>query len=325
MSLISHQVQLSLYKKMLKIRLVEERIAELYSTQEMRCPVHLSIGQEATATGMCEVLKNEDLVFGNHRSHGHYLAKGGCLRKMLAEIYGKETGCSRGIGGSMHLIDLDVGFVASTPIVGGTIPVAVGAALANHLKRNGIITTVFLGDGTAEEGIFHESLNFSSLKKLPLIFFCENNFYSVYTPLQERQPANRHIADIVRAHGIFTEIVDGNNVLDVYRAAQDAYKKVVSGNGPVYIEATTYRWREHCGPNYDNDLGYRPEKEFQSWKKKCPIEHMTHQLLETGDTTPDFIEKLRCEIYAEIEDAICFAQKSPFADTKHLLKHVYAE
>src|SRR3989338_9607744 len=185
---MSSKILLSLYRKLLLIRQTEEKIAEKYQEREMRCPVHLSIGQEAVAVGVCDNLKKEDIVYSNHRCHAHYLAKGGNLNRMIAEIYGKETGCAKGRGGSMHLIDLAAGFGGATPIVGNSVPIAVGAAFSNKLKGDKNIAVVFLGDGSTEEGVFHESLNFAILKKLPVLFVCENNLFSVYTNLSERQP-----------------------------------------------------------------------------------------------------------------------------------------
>ena len=177
-----------LYREMVRIRIVEESIAEHYPEQEMRCPVHFSIGQEAVAVGVCVHLDPSDHVFSNHRSHGHYLAKGGDLKAMVAEIYGKEAGCSRGFGGSMHLLDLKHGFLGAAPIVGSTIPIAVGSALTATVKEEDRVTVVFLGDGATEEGVFSESLNFAALKQLPVVFVCENNLYSVYSPLSVSQP-----------------------------------------------------------------------------------------------------------------------------------------
>lgn len=301
--MIERETLLSLYRRMLLVRRTEERIVEHYSEQKMRCPVHLSIGQEATAAGMCEVLRQKDLVVGNHRSHGHYIAKNGSLRKMIAELYGKESGCTRGIGGSMHLIDLENGILATTPIVGGTIPVAVGVALANQMKKNDIVTTLFVGDGATEEGVFHESLNFAILKKLPIIFFCENNLYSVYTNLGPRQPP-RPIHQMVAGHGIDTSSIDGNNVVEVYETAKRAYENVREGQGPVFIEASTYRWREHCGPNYDNNIGYRTEEEFLSWKEKCPLASF-EKVISSADQK--MIEK---EVSESIDDAFTFARES---------------
>lgn len=324
MANLSNKTKLSLFRRMLKIREFEEKIVEVYPEQQMRCPVHLSIGQEATSAGMCEALSPKDIIFGNHRSHGHYVGKGGNLRKMMAEMHGKATGCCNGVGGSMHLVDLEAGIVATTPIVGGTIPVAVGAALANQMKASDIVTTLFLGDGALEEGVFHESLSFAILKKLPVIFFCENNFYSVYTPLDTRQP-KRGLSQMVGGHGIPTKLIDGNDVMEVYRTAKLAYDYVKAGNGPYFIEATTYRWREHCGPNFDNHIGYRTEEEFLVWKDKCPVARMKHHLISKGIATEQELETMREELCAEIDDAINFAKSSPFPTKDRLFDHVYAE
>ena len=244
-----------LQASMLRIRLVEESIANKYSEQKMRCPTHLSIGQEAIAVGVCSNLTNEDQVLSTHRAHAHYLAKGGCLNSMLAEVYGKVTGCSRGMGGSMHLIDKSVGFMGSTAIVGNTIPVAVGSALAMKINNKSSISCVFFGDGATEEGVFYESINFAIVRKLPVLFICENNFYSVYSGLEVRQPKERRIFEMVRAIGIEANYGDGNNVLEVSELTKAARDKIMSGQGPQFLEFDTYRWREHCGPNYDNDIG----------------------------------------------------------------------
>src|SRR5579859_6536135 len=184
-------LQRRLYRGLLRLRLVEERIAELYPEQEMRCPVHLSIGQEAVAVGVCDHLEPADQALSGHRSHGHYLAKGGDLRAMLAELYGRETGCARGKGGSMHLVDLEAGFLGATPIVASTIPIAVGVAFAARLRGQPLVTVAFFGEGATEEGVFHEAANFAALHRLAVVFVCENNLYSVYSPLEVRQPAGR--------------------------------------------------------------------------------------------------------------------------------------
>lgn len=313
-----------LFERLLYIRHVEERIAQLYPEQEMRCPVHLSIGQEATAVGAISALSLQDMVFSNHRAHGHYLAKGGNLQKFFAEIYGKETGCSRGRGGSMHLIDLDVNFMGSTPIVGNIIPVAMGAAFTASFKKSDQVVMVFLGDAASEEGVFHECLNFSKLRNLPIIFFCENNFYSVYTPLNERQPA-RKIIDIARAHGLSCFEVDGNDVLKVYEITKQAVEKIKMGSGPVFIESPTYRWREHCGPNYDNHIGYRKESEFMEWKQKCPLERLQRKLIEEGIMAIEEISDLNKRIATQIETAVDYAKSSQFPSKEELDKFVYAK
>jgi TPP-dependent pyruvate/acetoin dehydrogenase alpha subunit len=291
---------------MLRIRLVEESIANKYSEQKMRCPTHLSIGQEAIAVGVCSNLTNEDQVLSTHRAHAHYLAKGGCLNSMLAEIYGKVTGCSKGMGGSMHLIDKSVGFMGSTAIVGNTIPVAVGSALAMKIKNKKSLSCVFFGDGATEEGVFYESINFAIVRNLPVLFICENNLYSVYSGLEVRQPKERRIFEMVRAAGIEANHGDGNNVLEVSSLVKAAKDKILLGEGPQFLEFDTYRWREHCGPNYDNDIGYREEKEFLEWKKRDPLK----DVFENKDL--NLVKGFFNKFNAEIQQAHHFADNSEF-------------
>lgn len=315
----------SLYSRMYRIRAVEEAIATEYVHQEMRCPVHLSIGQEAAAAAMCEALKPSDLVYTTHRCHGHYLAKGGSLRKMMAEIYGKDTGCIRGLGGSMHLMDPDHGIAATVPIVGGNIPIAVGTAFANKYLGNNKVTVAFLGDAAVEEGAFHESINFAVLHKLPVVFFCENNFYSVYTHLDKRQP-RKDILSLVKGFPIKAEQVDGNDVEATYKICQEAADYTRAGKGPVFVEAITYRWREHCGPNFDNDIGYRTPQEFEQWKEKCPVNSFENKINSLfGTEAKDSIAKIQKKVHAEIEDAFDFAKKSEFPPVEILEKYVYAK
>lgn len=313
-----------LYYEMLRIRMIEEKIAELYPEQQMRCPIHLSIGQEAVAVGVCANLSHEDYVLSNHRSHGHYLAKGGNLKAMMAELYGKVTGCSQGKGGSMHLVDLSAGFLGATPIVGSTIPIAVGVAFSSVMQGEESVSVVFFGDAATEEGVFHESLNFAALKKLPVIFICENNLYSVYSPLSVRQPEGREIFELAKGHGVESYQGDGNDVVEVYTLAERAVSKARQGGGPTFLEFSTYRWREHCGPNYDNDLGYRTENEFQSWKRCCPIERPKEWLVRGGHFSNLDIDRMVSELEAEIEDAVRFARESPFPEEQSLLKDIYA-
>jgi len=290
----------------------------------MRCPVHLSIGQEAIAVGVCTNLSREDYVLSNHRSHGHYLAKGGNLKAMMAEIYGKVTGCSQGKGGSMHLVDLSVGFLGATPIVGSTISIAVGVAFGSVMRGEESVSVVFFGDAATEEGVFHESLNFAALKKLPVLFICENNFYSVYSPLSVRQPEGREIFELARGHGIESYQGDGNDIVEIYMLAEQAVRKAREGGGPTFLEFKTYRWREHCGPCYDNDLGYRTENEFQMWKRSCPIEKLKECLLMDGLLCNQDIMNMKSKLETEIEDAVRFAKESLFPERQLLFKDIYA-
>jgi pyruvate dehydrogenase E1 component alpha subunit len=309
---------------MLRIRRVEEALADHYPEQQMRCPVHLSIGQEAIAAGVCAALDTRDYLLSTHRAHAHYLAKGGNLKAMLAEIYGKSTGCTSGRGGSMHLVDLAVNMLGSTPIVGGSLPVAVGAAFGTQLQGHDRVTTVFFGEGSTEEGVFSESLNFAALKKLPILFICENNLYSVYSPLSVRQPDSRDRIALARAHRLSAGQGNGNDVEEVYRRTSEAVATIRAGNGPVFLEFSTYRWREHCGPNYDNDIGYRTPQEFESWRKLCPVEHQTQRLLSAGMLTKESLAQMESEISSEIEEAFAFAKSSPFPGPESLREGVYA-
>ena len=295
-----------LYESMLRIRLVEESIANKYSEQKMRCPTHLSIGQEAVAVGVCANLTLQDQVLSTHRAHAHYLAKGGCLNSMMAEIYGKASGCSKGMGGSMHLIDTSVGFMGSTAIVGNTIPVAVGLALEKKLTRKKSIACVFFGDGATEEGAFYESVNFAIIHSLPILFICENNLYSVYSGLEVRQPVDRKIYKMVRAMGLSAQHGNGNDVEEVARKVKHAKTMILKSGGPQFLEFDTYRWREHCGPNFDNNIGYREESEFLKWKKKDPLKNFY------SENSQKYIDRKIDTISQEIDDAHQFADDSKF-------------
>ena len=312
----------NLYERMLKIRITEETITEKYSEWEMRCPTHLSIGQEAIASGVCGNLTNKDFVLSTHRCHAHYLAKGGNINKMIAEIYGKVTGCSAGKGGSMHLIDTSVGFMGSTAIVGNTIPIAVGLALSIQLKGTNNISCVFFGDGAIEEGVFYESVNFAVLKNLPVLFICENNLYSVYSPLGVRQPANRKIHEMVKALGIEATSGNGNNVSEVHKMTNNAVEKIKAGNGPQFIEFSTYRWLEHCGPNFDNDIGYRTEKEFKDWKEKDPVQFCENEILNLTDNE---VKKYHNDAQTIVKAAFEFAKNSPFPDPDEAHTGLFAD
>jgi len=309
---------------MLRIRMIEEGIVERYPEQQMRCPVHLSIGQEAVAAGVCAAMEGRDYVMSTHRAHAHYLAKGGDIKAMLAELYGKAAGCSSGKGGSMHLIDLDVNMLGSTPVVGGSIPVAVGTAFGSLLQGEDRVTVVFFGDAATEEGVFCESLNFAALKQLPLVFICENNLYSVYSPLSVRQPASRDRLALARAHGMAAASGDGNDVEQVFQLAREAVARARRGEGPTYLEFETYRWREHCGPNYDNDIGYRTEAEFAAWEKRCPIERQRTRVREEEGLSEADVSRMTTEIRREIDSAFAFAKASPLPGPAELLEGIYA-
>ncbi|MBX3126617.1 MAG: thiamine pyrophosphate-dependent dehydrogenase E1 component subunit alpha [Polyangiaceae bacterium] len=308
---------------LLVVRSVEQEIARRYSEQQMRCPTHLCIGQEATAVGVCAALRPEDVVFSGHRSHGHYLAKGGDLTAMLAELYGRGSGCSAGKGGSMHLVDLSVGFLGAVPIVGSTIPMAVGAALGFLLQKLPRVSVVFFGDAAVEEGVTWESIDFALLERLPVVFVCENNLYSVQTPLSARQPAGRTIAQVAAGHGVETESVDGNDVFAVQRAARAAVDRARAGGGPTFLELATYRHLEHVGPNEDVSLGYRSAEEVEAWRARCPVEHATRVLLERGELDASELDELRRRILRDVRHALELARDAPEAQGS-LLSDVFA-
>jgi pyruvate dehydrogenase E1 component alpha subunit len=302
-----------MYVTMIKIRKFEERVAELVSKEEIICPCHLYIGEEAVATGVCSALRKDDYVFSTHRSHGHYIAKCGDIKALMAELYGKATGCSKGRGGSMHLASPNNGLPGSSAIVAGTIPLAVGAALAFTMQKKDSVSVAFFGDGATNEGTFYESLNFAALKKLPVIFICENNLYSTHMPISACI-ANTDIYKIAETFNMSSVRVDGNDVVAIFKAAKKAIEDARSGKGPALIECMTYRWRGHVGPNFDVDKGLRTKEELDYWMNRCPIKALEGLLPKS-----DFIsESERNQIYEsienEVEEALVFAKESPYPD-----------
>ena len=300
-----------LLREMIRIRTVEETLADLYPEGEMRTPTHFSIGQEAVAVGVCAALRQDDVVYSGHRCHAHYLAKGGSLPGMVAELYGRETGCARGRGGSVHLNDADAGFIAASAILGQTMATAVGSALAFHMDGLDRVAVTFFGDGTVEEGIFHESLNFAVVKQLPVLFVCENNGYSTHTPLSVRQPASVPIHVRARSYGMPSAHVDGNDVFAVFAAARDAVEATRRGDGPSFLECSTYRWREHVGPLWDYDQGYRTKAEVDEWIARCPIARATRRLSDDGLCSAGDIARMTRESRDEIERAVAAAKAAP--------------
>ena len=313
-----------LFFTMLRIRRFEEKIIELYPAQNMRTPVHLCIGQEAIAAGVCENLKNEDYIFTTHRNHGHCLAKGINVASLMAEFYGKVTGCSKGKGGSMHPVAPECGILGTSAIVGGCIALATGTALASRLRGDGKISVAFFGDGATDEGIFHESLNFASLKKLPVLFICENNFYATNSPQTARQPHD-NIAKRGASYDIPGVQVDGNDVLKIFQAAKKASARARAGRGPSLIECRTYRWKGHVGPDCDYEKGCRPEEELRDWMRRCPIESFQGYVLANKIMSAAEINLFIEKIDNELTEAVKYGQESPFPDKTDLIKNVYYE
>ena len=316
-----------LYASMMTIRLVEESFVELILNGAVKCPVHLCSGEEAIPVGISACLNGNDLVFGNHRSHGHYLAKGGSLSAMIAEIYCKETGCSKGRGGSMHLAAPEIGFIGSAPIVGGTISLAMGAALSCKLKGNGNLAVSYFGDGATGEGVLFECLNFSAIKKLPIIYVCENNLYSTHMPIDEIR-ANRQIAKIAAAYDIKNYTVDGNDVLAMYDVAKEATEYCRRGEGPIFLECLTYRQRGHVGPD-DNVQGthtdIRPQSEINEWLQKDPIARLEKYIEENDLFTHQELNIVKEEIAQRISCLHQEASLANFPAKEDLEKYVFAK
>jgi len=309
---------LELWRTMLRIRLAEEAIAGMVESGEAGCPCHLYIGQEAIAAGVSAALEREDTIWGGHRSHGHYIAKGGSLTAMFAEILGRATGCSGGRGGSMHLFDREHGILGTVPIVAATVPLACGAAMASQLRRNRQVAVAFFGDGAMEEGHVHESMNLAAVYKLPVIFVCENNLYSSHLHWSERRAAD-HLYRAGEFHGMPGELVDGNDAIAVYESAGAAAEWARRGGGPSFLECRTFRWRGHVGASFDLDVGVERGPELQEWMLRDPLARIESSL------DRRLIEAGRAEIANEIADALAAARRAPFPAASRVEQHVLAE
>ena len=311
-------------RAMLLIRLAEEHIGDMVTAGKIVCPCHLAIGQEAVAVGVSANLTRQDRVFGGHRSHSHFLALGGDLGMLMAAVLGKVSGCSRGMGGSMHLYGGEVGFVGSVPIVGGTVPLAVGAALAAKMGGRGAMAVSYFGDGAAEEGVIHESLNLASVFELPVLFVCENNFFSSHLHISLRQPADS-ISRFAEAHGVPSRVVDGNDVVAVQRASAELAERARAGGGPGFLEAVTYRWRGHVGPREDTDVGVNREVDLAAWKKKDPVRRLADALMKARALAPARFNAMHREIKELIIKAWQDAEAAPFPPASVLKDWVYAK
>ena len=306
-----------IYRSMLRIRQVEERVVAIYHTDKVKSPVHLSIGQEAPSVGVCEALEPQDIVFGTYRGHALYLAKGGDLNKMVAELYGKVTGCGKGKAGSMHLGDPDAGIMGTSAIVGTTIPQAVGYAFAEKTRGRPTVVAACFGDGAMEEGVFHESMNFAALMKLPVVFVCENNFYAIFTPLEKRVPKTNFCERAEVAYGISATKIKNNDVLGTHRVMRKAAAAARAGQGPSFIEVETYRWREHVGPNDDTQLGYRTAAELKAWMDRDELARIAGML-------PAAIRSaIEGDVRRQVEAAFEFAEQSPFPGPEELHADVF--
>ncbi len=321
---IKKETILSMLERMLLIRLTEQRIAKRVEEKKVFTPCHLYIGQEADAVGVCFALRDTDYVFSTHRSHGHFLAKGGDVNELFAEIYCRETGCSGGRGGSMHLCDPSVGLLGSSSIVAGTVGIGLGPAFKSKIFHEDNISCIFHGDCVPEEGIWHESLNFAAVKKLPVLYICENNLYAASAALKDRR-VNDNIYEVARAHGLHTEIVDGNDLFAVNSAAMDAVERLRNGEGPQYIETRTYRWLGHVGNRDDIDVGLRSREELDYWKRRDPIANLENKLKGEGTVSEKELEMIHKKIQEKVDIAEDKALKDPKPSPDTLLRHVYSK
>lgn len=307
------------YRSLYRIRRVEEEVARVYPSDKIKSPVHLSIGQESVAVGVCEALRPDDIVFITYRSHAGYLAKGGDLKAMIAEMYGKVTGSAKGKGGSMHLVDVEHGVMGASAVVGTTIGNAIGYAYALKYQRKESIVISFFGDGGSDEGVFHESLNFAALKELPIIFVCENNGYAIHTAQKKRQKQT-DLCQRARTYGMPAERIEDADVFTIYDKVSAAVKALRDGKqGPFFFECLTYRWKEHVGPGDDYHLGYRTKEEAKGWMENDQVKKVG-AMLKSGDRI-----RIENEVEAEIKEAFEFAESSPFPEAAELYADVFKE
>ncbi len=320
---IPNDILLDMYRRLYLIRRVELQIEQHYHEDEMKTPVHLALGQEAVAVGLCIHLADEDYIFSNHRSHAHYLAKGGDLKAMMAELYCKETGCSRGRGGSMHLIAPTVGHLGSSSMVGGSIPHAVGAAFAAQYLREERIAVSFFGDAASEQGVFYESMSWAKMKKVPVVFVCENNEYSVCSHITARQPV-APISQRAQAFDIPAAAVDGMNLIDVYNKAEQAIDYARSGQGPYFLECRVQRWRGHAGSGDPGKEKYRRPHELRKEYWRDPLTEYEGYLRAKTNIAASVWQKWRGEIDSKVDQAFRYAKEGPLPKKEDLEKYLYS-
>jgi len=311
-----------MYRKMLTIRRFEERAIQEYENGNLYGFIHSYIGQEAIAVGVCSHLRIDDRIVSNHRGHGHCIAKGADMKRMMAEIFGKKTGYCKGKGGSMHIADFKIGMLGANGIVCAGLPIATGSALAAQLEDGDRISVVFFGDGACGEGEFHESLNLASIWKLPIVFVCENNMYGVNTATSYSMAAE-NVADRAAAYSMPGVVADGNNLFTVYETAEKAVSRARAGKGPSLIEFKTYRWRGHFEGGGIPDL--RPNDEVEEWKKKCPLTFMEQQLLEMGVMHANELKTINAEVMSQVQEAVEFAINSPLPNPEDALEDIFSK
>ena len=316
---LTHEKMIELYKNMVTIRRFEEKVSELFAKGAIPGFVHLYIGQEAVAVGVCANLRKEDYIVSTHRGHGHCIAKGANLNKMMAELFGKASGCCKGKGGSMHIADYGSGILGANAIVGANVPIAAGAAFAAKSRGTDQVGVAFFGDGASSTGAFHEGINIAAAWKLPAIFVCENNLYAISTRANRTIPV-RNIADKAAAYGIPGVVVDGMDVIAVYDAAHEAVERAKKGEGPTLIECKTYRF---CGSFEGDPQLYRSKEEREEWRKRDPL-NFGRKLVENGHMTDVELEKIELEIKSTIEEAVKYASESPYPESEEATTDLFA-
>jgi pyruvate dehydrogenase E1 component alpha subunit len=317
---VSREKLVEMYRKMLEIRHFEEKVFELYGQNLVPGTIHLYAGQEAVAVGVCSALRKDDYITSTHRGHGHCIAKGADLKRVMAEILGRKTGYCKGKGGSMHIADFSIGMLGATAVVGAGLPIATGAALSIKLRGTNQAVACFFGDGASNQGTFHESLNIAAIWQLPILYVCENNLYAMGTR-QSRVMLIKNIAERAVAYGIPGITVDGNDVLAVYKATKNAVERVRGGDGPALLECKTYR---HKGHSRMDPAKYRPKEEVEEWLKKDPIKRFRSKLLESNVLSQAEADEIEQAVIAEVEEAVKFALESPYPAPEEALEDVYA-
>ena len=315
---------MEMLRRMVRIRRFEERVIQLVERGELVGAAHSYIGEEAVAVGACLALRDDDWITGNHRSHGHPIAKGGDVKKAMAELLGKSTGYCKGKGGSMHLADFSIGILGESGILGSAIPTAVGAALGSMLQGNDRVAVPFFGDGASNEGAFHESINLASIWKLPVVFLCENNQYAVSSSFK-KMVASENISDRSAAYNIPGVLVDGQDVVAIHEVMVEAVARARAGQGPSLIEGRTYRYHDHSlGLGRIVRAPYRDEAEVEEWKKRDPIDLHADRLLSQGIATQAEIDQIDNEVLKQIDDALVFARESPYPEPEALFEDMFA-
>ena len=321
---INQNTVINLYKNIFYIRRVEEILSDEYRKGVMKTPTHFGIGQEAIATGVCAALNGDDVIYTHHRSHTHYLGKGGSLFGLMAELLGRDGGCSKGRGGSVHLVDRSVGFLGSSPILGHSLALASGSGLAFKMDHTSKVAVAFFGEGACDEGAAWECFNYASVNKLPVLFVCENNLYATESPMAVRQHSEADLCKRLESFQVKAKKIDGNDVFDVYHAAINALNYCRNGHGPMFLECMTYRWREHVGPMWDYEINrtYRTKEELDEWLKKCPVIRARKYLIDKGIATIQDIDNWNNQIEQEISLTLEKAYESPWPDPKTLFENV---